>query len=543
MKIKTFSVSLVMVIASALAGTLYSSGNINLIIAMLIGIVAVLGGGFLFSGGRGDRRMGHLIEGLNEVVNGDYGYNFKKVLGTEGAFGEAANHLDDVLISVNSMIAKMKVSGEQNSYESDKVYKQIGVSTDVANNINGAVEKIAYDSTEQNDYIEDIHKNSEHMNTLANSIAEKCQANYDLATVVEKNVGHASNYVDNLLEGIQTTGDISKMSAQKIHDLKNRVEEIANFITVVNQISDQTNLLALNASIESARAGEAGKGFAVVADEVRKLAEQSKMASEDIVKIVHEVLLETNSVVAQIDSNNDNVQSSADMVVEVKTLIAQAAESMKTMEDDIDNIRVITEEQASEAEKIANSIEKVSGLSNEIASEAQGVYASCEEQSASIEEIMISCEVLAKSSQDALSEVKEFSKGIKISGAVKKKIENLQNQLERLAKTEDFISMDYNSHKTGVERVAREDKGFSVVYTASTATEKLHFINIDLTMGSVAFREWYSQPLKTKGSYTSEIYVPLGSDSPCVTVAVPIVGASQEVVGVLGADLVLSDLA
>ena len=137
------------------------------------------------------------------------------------------------------------------------------------------------------------------MTKHASSIADKCEHNYKLSVTVEKSVNDVKQYVDKLLDGIEFTGDVTKTSASKIHDLKRKVENISNFITVVTKISEQTNLLALNASIESARAGEAGKGFAVVANEVRKLAEESRLASEDIIKIVNEVVKETELVVEQ----------------------------------------------------------------------------------------------------------------------------------------------------------------------------------------------------------------------------------------------------
>jgi len=85
------------------------------------------------------------------------------------------------------------------------------------------------------------------------------------------------------------------------------------------------------------------------------------------------------------------------------------------------------------------------------------------------------------------------------------------------------------------------DPAFTVVYSASSATDNLHYINLDLTMDTVSFREWYSQPMKTKNTYISEIYVPLGSDSPCVTISAPIIRAG-EAVGVLGADINLTDI-
>ena len=65
--------------------------------------------------------------------------------------------------------------------------------------------------------------------------------------------------------------------------------------------------------------------------------------------------------------------------------------------------------------------------------------------------------------------------------------------------------------------------------------------NLNLKMDTVAFREWYKNPLTSKNNYISEVYVPLGSDSPCVTISVPIIHNGQ-VVGVLGADLELSEI-
>ena len=83
--------------------------------------------------------------------------------------------------------------------------------------------------------------------------------------------------------------------------------------------------------------------------------------------------------------------------------------------------------------------------------------------------------------------------------------------------------------------------GVAVVYSATPETHNLHYINLNLKMDTVAFREWYKNPLTSKNNYISEVYVPLGSDSPCVTISVPIIDNGQ-VVGVLGADLELSEI-
>jgi len=507
-------------------------GSVCLVLGLWIGFILAK---------RGQGTSTKLSKGLNEVAGGNYAYSFKKHLGTSGSLGEIAKNLDEILVAVNGMIAKMKVSGEQNAYESERVFGQIEVSNQVSSNINSAVEKIAYGSTEQKDHIDIIHTNSDHMRTLATTIAEKCEENHELASSVETGMGEVGNYIDKLIEGIEDSGNVTRTSAEKIYHLKGKIDEISEFITVVTKISEQTNLLALNASIESARAGEAGRGFAVVAEEVRKLAEESKGASEDIVKIVEEVLYDTDQVVAQIDDNKETVANNLKFVRDVKTLVESTSVNVSAMGSDIASIRVITQDQSDQVETIASSIETVASLSNNIASESQEVYAACEEQSASMEEMMSSCEILSKTSLESLNKVKEFSKGIVMSNQAGDRIKDLLNQLQTRAESRDIISMDYAAHKTCMSDLMASEAAFTVVYSADRKTDNLHYINLDLEMDTVAFREWYSQPIKTMKAYTSEIYVPLGSDSPCVTISVPVIN-SGEVVGVLGADLNLSDI-
>ena len=524
------------------SGVGYAYGNqmLGLVPALVI-IVLLIAIAIYISASSGIISNKDLINGLKAVVSGDYGYNFKMKLGTSGEMGEVAAELDKIMLAVNHMIAKMKVSGEQSAYESEKVYHQLEINNEVSSNISHAVEKIAYGSTEQKEHIDEITENSSEMTKHASSIADKCEHNYKLSVTVEKSVNDVKQYVDKLLDGIEFTGDVTKTSASKIHDLKRKVENISNFITVVTKISEQTNLLALNASIESARAGEAGKGFAVVANEVRKLAEESRLASEDIIKIVNEVVKETELVVEQIDSNTATVAQNVSMVSEVKTLIEQTATHINQMENEISSIKDITITQAKESEKIAEALAQVSNLSNDIASQTQNVYAACEEQTSSAEQMMSSCEILTKSSKDALDQVKEFSKGIVISELKKKEINRLVSELKKLALTSALTGMDYNQHKKAIDDIVSKEKNLSVVYSATPETHNLHYINLNLKMDTVAFREWYKNPLTSKNNYISEVYVPLGSDSPCVTISVPIIDNGQ-VVGVLGADLELSEM-
>jgi len=75
------------------------------------------------------------------------------------------------------------------------------------------------------------------------------------------------------------------------------------------------------------RVGESGRGFSVVADEIRKLAEQSKVSSGDVSKLIGEISKNTDVIV--LDSvEMDDVSSVALEVSASSEEIAASSEEM-----------------------------------------------------------------------------------------------------------------------------------------------------------------------------------------------------------------------
>lgn len=186
------------------------------------------------------------------------------------------------------------------------------------------------------------------------------------------------------MEQISRSTDVCK---QIIYNLGEESKEIIGIIRTITDISSQTNILALNASIEAARAGEQGRGFSVVAEEIQKLSEQTKNAVENIGKIVHEVVNNTEEAVKAMEENvlfTENGMESIRKANESSSLITA---STVELEKQIHSIDEVAETIRQNSDEVAESMRQINDNTQQNCSAVEHVTASTQENTASAESL------------------------------------------------------------------------------------------------------------------------------------------------------------
>ena len=183
-------------------------------------------------------------------------------------------------------------------------------------------------------------------------IALKVQEAYEDTGRGSREMGSNIDSLNNLKHKVQNIAEL-------IIELADYIKQIGSTVNVVENISEQTNMLALNAAVEAARAGEYGKGFAVVAGEIRKLADESKQATNKITTLVSEIEQTTSATIMATEDGTKEIENSVRFASSININIGSVINKIKDLSININDILTNSIEEQTITNEVLETVENM----------------------------------------------------------------------------------------------------------------------------------------------------------------------------------------
>lgn len=248
-------------------------------------------------------------------------------------------------------------------------------------------ERLLQGSMENTDAIEGVNSRMIHMTEQLAGLSEMNHTTARLTEEIGINTKENQKRMDDATENMEQIHQSTDICKQIIFNLGEESKEIIGIVRTITDISSQTNILALNASIEAARAGEQGRGFSVVAEEIQKLSEQTKNAVENIGKIVHQVVNNTEEAVKAMEKNVLFTENGMESIRKANESASFITASTIELEKQIHSIDEAAEKIRRSSDEVADSMRQINDNTQQNCSAVEHVTASTQENTASTESL------------------------------------------------------------------------------------------------------------------------------------------------------------
>ncbi len=323
----------------------------------------------------------------DEYAKNDLSARFDESIDVQGDFVNFKDALNNIGIEVGKTLAEAKdalamvdanmVDATKGIEEIAKAMEQVAVNS----------QQSAEDSKKQIDVVEVVAREISDLSASIEEIASTSQTVVDNTTEVTKKGDEAAKLGKEASDKMQAVEKISEQSVTEINALNEKMHEINNIVKLITDISNQTNLLALNAAIEAARAGEHGRGFAVVAGEVKNLAGESKVATNNIEKLISGIQADSVRTAESMKSAYDEIKVGIESVEKTINSLNFMVQSSRDAAEGVGEIARATDDQANATNRVMQEMENVTLITTENMRRIDDMAALTEEVAASTEEV------------------------------------------------------------------------------------------------------------------------------------------------------------
>ena len=403
----------VMVIGQILVLQLVKYEIISIFVAMIINSAAVIVifGSIFFL-------IKSMLDQIRMVVSGNTSADgqdskmlekTKKLAAREDEIGEIVRTIGNSVTSIAQVLDGIrKATGELEAVSSDfqAIFENM---TESMEQTGTAVDAIAGNTVSQANDILDMKEKIDAISVSIDYISGKIE---ELTRSAEnmKACNHSAEEIMDELIAISQKSGIEIENVRKQTDLTNQsAQQIRTATEIIAGISSQTNLLALNASIEAARAGEHGRGFAVVAEEIRTLADQSRESTEQINKIVND-LIEKSNVSVEITEKvseafarqNEKIQNTEEIFKSLNREITQVGNAIGEIDSEVGDL-------GTHKNVIESSITSLTASAEENTNSARVTTESVEEFRQVVDECNSVTERIVRVSEELVGYIRKFS--------------------------------------------------------------------------------------------------------------------------------------